>query len=171
MGMTSLDKETWVNPRRQARAPTAFSWSDHLEKPDGSSDLFTHSTTKIKLVENNLTSILIKCLSDTVLLTCMSAEGGQPDWLSHETEHLSGLVPLGPNSAPSTPPEIPLCCLRVTHTNKAFKLWKNLFRQWQSYWMWLNMEWNLAFPITTLTTDKKGKTEEWKRQRWITLLK
>lgn len=64
MGMTSLDKETWLKPRRRARAPTAFSCSDHLEKQDRSSDLFTHSTSKTKPVERKRgqTSFLIKHL-------------------------------------------------------------------------------------------------------------
>lgn len=64
-------------------------------------------------------------ISEAGLLTCTSAGGGQPGWLSPGTERLSGRVPLGPNPAPSTPPENPRCCLRVGRTNEAFKLSKN----------------------------------------------
>lgn len=65
MGMTSLDKETWVKPRRRARAPTAFSCSDHLEKKKRQrlSVFFKESTPKTKLGQR---SLLVKYFSDTL---------------------------------------------------------------------------------------------------------
>lgn len=81
MGMTSLDRETWVKPRRRARAPTAFSCSDHLggEKQQQNKKTATVGAFHRFHIKNQARGeesrearrrILIKCFSDAHVYEC-----------------------------------------------------------------------------------------------------
>lgn len=103
---------------------------------------------------NNISDYWVNMPNSTktqaVLLTCMSAAEAQPDWWSRETELLSGLFPLAPDPAPSTPPENRLYCLRDTSTHtEIIRIISNYTRHSGKALMCVRVEWAYIPTFTT----------------------